>query len=65
LRRTCLSTNGSPILALGERQGISGEGFDRSNLDLPDDQEQLLEAVTAIGKPEVMVLENGRPLTIA
>lgn len=52
------------ILALGERQGISGEGFDRSNLDLPGQQQQLLEAVTAIGKPEVLVLENGRPLTI-
>jgi beta-glucosidase len=52
------------ILALGERQGISGEGFDRSNLDLPDNQEQLLEAVAAAGKPVVLVLENGRPLTI-
>ncbi len=52
------------ILSLGERQGISGEGFDRSNLDLPDNQEQLLEAVVATGKPVVLVLQNGRPLTI-
>jgi beta-glucosidase len=52
------------ILALGEKQEISGEGFDRSNLDLPGTQEQLLEAVTATGKPVVLVLENGRPLTI-
>ena len=52
------------ILALGEKQGISGEGFDRSNLDLPENQEQLLEAVVAIGKPVVLVLQNGRPLTI-
>lgn len=52
------------ILALGEWQGISGEGFDRSNLDLPGAQEQLLEAVAATGKPVVLVLENGRPLTI-
>jgi beta-glucosidase len=52
------------ILGLGEWQGISGESFDRSNLDLPGNQEQLLEAVTATGKPEVLVLENGRPLTI-
>jgi beta-glucosidase len=52
------------ILGLGERQGISGEGFDRSNLDLPDNQEQLLEAIVATGKPVVLVLENGRPLTI-
>jgi beta-glucosidase len=52
------------ILGLGERQGISGEGFDRSSLDLPGNQEQLLEAVAATGKPVVLVLENGRPLTI-
>jgi beta-glucosidase len=52
------------ILGFGERQGISGEGFDRSNLDLPGNQEQLLEAMIAIGKPVVLVLENGRPLTI-
>jgi beta-glucosidase len=52
------------ILGLGERMGISGEGFDRSKLDLPGDQEQLLEAVVAAGKPVVLVLENGRPLTI-
>lgn len=52
------------ILALGERMGISGEGFDRSSLDLPGNQEQLLESVTAKGKSVVLVLENGRPLTI-
>ena len=52
------------IMGLGERLGISGEGFDRSCLDLPGNQEQLLEAVAAAGKPVVLVLENGRPLTI-
>lgn len=52
------------ILALGEWQGISGEGFDRSNLDLPGNQELLLETIAATGKPIVLVLENGRPLTI-
>ena len=52
------------ILGLGEWQGISGEGSDRSNLDLPGNQEQLLEAVVATGKTVVLVLENGRPLTI-
>jgi beta-glucosidase len=52
------------ILGLGERQGISGEGFDRTDLGLPDNQEQLLESVAAAGKPVVLVLENGRPLTI-
>jgi beta-glucosidase len=52
------------ILGLGEWQGISGEGFDRSSLDLLGNQEQLLEAVVATGKPVILVLENGRPLTI-
>jgi Beta-glucosidase-related glycosidases len=52
------------ILGLGEKQGISGEGFDRSELGLPGQQEQLLEAVVQTGKPVVLVLENGRPLTI-
>lgn len=52
------------ILGLGEWQGISGEGHDRSTLDLPGNQEQLLEAVAATGKAIVLVLENGRPLTI-
>lgn len=53
------------IAALGEWQGISGEGHDRSSLDLPGNQEQLLEALAAKGKPVVLVLQNGRPLTIA
>jgi beta-glucosidase len=52
------------ILGLGERQGVSGEGFDRSELGLPGQQEQLLEAIVRTGKPVVLVLENGRPLTI-
>ena len=52
------------ILALGEWQGISGEGHDRSSLGLPGEQEPLLEAVIAAGKPGVLVLENGRPLAI-
>jgi beta-glucosidase len=52
------------ILGLGENRGESGEGNDRANLDLPRNQEPLLEAVMAAGKPTVLVLENGRPLTI-
>jgi beta-glucosidase len=52
------------IAALGERLKISGESFDRNSLDLPDNQEALLEALVATGKPVVLVLENGRPLSI-
>jgi len=52
------------VLGLGENSRISGEGRDRSDLDLPGNQEQLLEAVVGTGAPVVLVLENGRPLTI-
>lgn len=52
------------ILGLGEWQKISGEGFDRSDLNLPGKQEALLEAVAGTGEPVVLVLQNGRPLSI-
>ncbi len=52
------------ILGLGENSSLSGEGHDRSSLDLPGNQEQLLEAIVETGVPVVLVLENGRPLTI-
>jgi beta-glucosidase len=52
------------ILGLGEWQKISGEGFDRSDLNLPGKQEELLEAIAGTGKPVVLVLQNGRPLSI-
>ncbi len=52
------------ILGLGESPDTSGENRDRSSLDLPGNQEQLLESISATGKPVVLVLENGRPLTI-
>jgi beta-glucosidase len=52
------------VLGLGENFGISGEGYDRSSLDLPGNQQALLEAIVAANKSTVLVLENGRPLTI-
>lgn len=52
------------ILALGEDPKVSGEGHDRSQIDLPGNQEALLNAVVATGKPVVLVLQNGRALTI-
>jgi beta-glucosidase len=53
------------ILGLGEWLKISGEGFDRSDLNLPGKQEELLEAIVGTGRPVVLVLQNGRPLTIS
>jgi beta-glucosidase len=52
------------IVVLGERQNMSGEAASRCSLDLPDAQQQMLEAVAAVGKPVVVVLLSGRPLNI-
>jgi beta-glucosidase len=52
------------LLVLGELQKMSGEDASRESLDLPGDQEKLLEAVAATGKPVVLVLMNGRPLNL-
>lgn len=52
------------ILALGESQEMSGERAARSDLALPGDQMRLAQAVAALGKPVVLVLQNGRPLDI-
>ena len=52
------------ILALGESAEMSGEGGSRSNLDLPGNQQQLLEAVVATGRPVVLVVFSGRPLVL-
>jgi beta-glucosidase len=52
------------VLVLGELQNMNGERASRATLTLPGKQEELLEAVTAIGKPVVLVLMTGRPLDI-
>ena len=52
------------ILALGESAEMSGEAASRSSLDLPGRQLDLAKAIRATGKPVVVVLMNGRPLTI-
>jgi beta-glucosidase len=52
------------ILVLGEDSLMIGEMASRSSLDLPGRQQELLEAVIATGKPVVLLLMNGRPLTI-
>jgi beta-glucosidase len=45
-------------------EGTSGEGADRATLNLPGVQEELLKAVHETGTPVVVVLINGRPLTV-
>ena len=52
------------IMVLGENADMAGEAASRASLDLPGRQEELLKAVVALGKPVVLVLLNGRPLSI-
>jgi beta-glucosidase len=53
------------VMALGEDGPLmTGEASSRSHIDLPGNQEQLLEAVSAVGKPIVLVLFSGRPLAL-
>jgi beta-glucosidase len=53
------------IIALGESASkMTGESSSLTRLDLPGNQERLLEAVTKLGKPTVLILFDGRPLAI-
>jgi beta-glucosidase len=52
------------VLALGETREMSGEATSRSNLDLPGQEQQLIDRIAALGKPFAVVLFNGRPLTL-
>src|SRR6202041_795373 len=52
------------ILALGESSDMSGEAASRAFLDLPGNQQQLLEAVVSTGKPVVLLIFSGRPLVL-
>lgn len=52
------------VLCLGESRDMSGEACSRSSLDLPGVQEALAKELKKTGKPIVVVLMNGRPLSI-
>jgi beta-glucosidase len=53
------------ILGLGElASDMTGEGASRAHLGLPGRQQELLEAIVATGKPVVLILFSGRPLTL-
>jgi len=52
------------ILVVGERENMSGEAASRTSLSLPGRQLDLVQAVHKAGVPVVLVLMNGRPLTI-
>jgi beta-glucosidase len=52
------------VAVLGESMGMSGEAASRSEITLPESQENLLKALVKTGKPVVLVLMNGRPLAL-
>jgi beta-glucosidase len=52
------------LMFVGEGADLSGEAHSRAILDLPGAQNELIEAVATAGKPIVLVVEAGRPLTI-
>ncbi|QDQ14863.1 beta-glucosidase BglX [Streptomyces spectabilis] len=52
------------VVVVGEPPALSGEAAARADIGLPGAQEKLIEAVAATGKPFVVVLVNGRPLTV-
>ncbi|WPO99093.1 beta-glucosidase BglX [Pseudomonas sp. HR96] len=52
------------VAAVGESRGMSHESASRTHIDIPAPQQALIDALKATGKPLVLVLMNGRPLTI-
>lgn len=52
------------VLVIGEAQDMIGEAASRSTFELPGRQRELIDAVTATGKPVVLLVMNGRPLDI-
>ncbi len=52
------------VAVVGESQGMTGEAASRADIGLPGRQLDMLKALKATGKPLVVVLVNGRPLTL-
>jgi len=66
LREALAVANQSDVIvaALGESSEMSGESSSRTELGIPDVQQQLLKELLKTGKPVVLVLFTGRPLTL-
>lgn len=52
------------VAAVGEAADMSGESSSRSDIGLPESQENLIKALVQTGKPVVLVVFSGRPLTL-
>ena len=61
---TAANKSDAVVLVIGGSRKTGGEGADRSDLDLLGVQNELVEAIHKTGKPIIVVLLNGRPLTI-
>ena len=53
------------VAVVGEASEMTGESANRTNLDIPESQKKLIRKLAASGKPVVLILMSGRPLTIA
>ena len=53
------------IAAVGENRYICGENCDRALVNLPGEQEKLVEELCALGKPVIMIVFGGRPMTVS
>ncbi len=53
------------VAAMGESAEFSGEASSRSDISIPETQQKLLKQLLATGKPVVLVLFTGRPLTLS
>jgi len=52
------------VAVVGEAADMTGESSSRSDIGIPESQETLLKALVKTGKPVVIVLFNGRPMTL-
>ncbi len=52
------------VACVGEIPALNGEGSSRADISIPDAEVELLKALKATGKPIVLVLTTGRPLTL-
>ncbi|CAF4502294.1 unnamed protein product [Rotaria sp. Silwood2] len=52
------------VAVVGESQGMTGEAASRADIGMPECQKRLLKALFDTGKPVVIVLMNGRPMTL-
>jgi len=50
------------VMAMGEAPDMTGEAKSRSNIHIPGEQEELIKAIKATGKPVVVLLMAGRPM---